>query len=152
MPPIVDPVVVEAKLEAGATVTDANGAAVGTISSVDGEFVILKTDKYEARLPAASFSASGSGFLFGMTQAALNAEIESSLPKPADFVKVGVTVRDTAGGIVGTVSEVDTEYATIQLASTAVKLALTAFGAGPNGPIVGVTAAELEAEVATSAQ
>lgn len=148
--PPVEPVLAE--LEAGATVTDANGGAVGTIASVDGDFVILQTDKHEVRLPSTSFTATADGFLFGMTQAQLNAEVEKSMAKPADFVTVGAVVRDVAGDVVGTIEEVDTQFATLMLATnSAVKLPLNAFGAGLEGPIIGVTKAELEAQAAAAA-
>ena len=38
---------------AGAKVSDTAGAEVGTITNVDGDYVILKTDKHEVRLPKA---------------------------------------------------------------------------------------------------
>jgi preprotein translocase subunit YajC len=139
-----------ASVAAGAKVSDTNGGEVGTVTSVDGEFVIVKTDKHEVRLPANSFTATESGLLFGMTQAQLNAEIEKAKINPVDLLKAGAEVRDTAGGLIGTIEAVEGDLATVKLAKLSVKLPVSVFGAGPDGLVLGTTAAELEAQAAAA--
>lgn len=141
-----------ASISAGAVVKDVDGGAVGTISSVDGEFVILKTDKYEARLPVSSFTAAEGHYLFGMTQAQLNAEVEKAQIDPATLMTAGAVVRDTAGGLVGTVEAVDSGLATVKLSTTSVKLPVSAFAANEQGLVIGATAAELEAQAAAATE
>lgn len=136
-----------AQIAAGAKVSDTKGGVVGTITAVDGEFVTLKTDKHEARVPAASFTAVEGGLLFGMTQAEFNADIEKSIVDPKTLMKVGATVRDTAGGLVGTIEAVEADLATVKLPNLVVKLPVNVFAASGNDLIIGSTAAELEAQV-----
>ena len=68
----------QASFASGATVSDTAGGAVGTITSVDGEFVVLKTDKHEVRLPSNAFTPHEGKLLFAMTQAELNAQVEAA--------------------------------------------------------------------------
>jgi hypothetical protein len=133
-----------ATVTAGAVVKDPAGGDVGTITAVDGEFAVLKTDKHEVRLPVSSFAQGEGAFVMGMTRAELNAEVEKL--SGAAVLAVGATVRDANDGVVGTIEEFDAELATVKLPSTKlVKLPVSAFGRGPNGPVIGSTAAELEA-------
>lgn len=141
-----------ASVAAGAQVKDTSGGLVGTVSSVDGEFLILKTDKHEVRLPVASFTAAEDHLLFGMTQAQLNAEVEKAKVNPADLMIAGAVVHDTSGGLVGTIEKVDAGLATLKLSSTSVKLPVSAFAANQQGLLLGMTAAELEAQAAAAVQ
>ncbi|MFN3944854.1 MAG: hypothetical protein ACK4K7_07985 [Allosphingosinicella sp.] len=136
----------EAVMRAGATVNDTEGGEVGTIASVDGDFVILRTDRHDVRLPAASFTAHNGGYIMAMTRAQVNEAVERELQNQGPVATSGATVRDTSGGEVGTITEADAEHATIRLASERlVRLPLSAFARGPNGPVIAMTAAELEA-------
>lgn len=135
-----------AQIQAGATVSDTEGGEVGTITSVDGDFVILRTDRHEVRLPAASFAAGENGFVMAMTRAQVNEAVERELANQGPVAAAGATVHDTAGEIVGTVTEADDQHATVRLRSERlVRLPLTAFARGPNGPVIAMSAAELEA-------
>lgn len=144
------PALAQSAISAGAQVKDTNGGTVGTVTSVDGQFVILKTDKHEVRLPVNSFTAADGHYLFGMTQAQLNAEVEKAVVDPADLLKAGAIVRDASGGLVGTIETVDAGLATVKLATVSVKLPVSAFAAGPQGLVIGMTAAELEAQAAAA--
>jgi hypothetical protein len=73
-----NPGTAETAIAAGAKVLDPKGGEVGTVSEVDGQFVILKTDKHEARLPLSSLSAREGGFVMAMTRDQLNAEVEKA--------------------------------------------------------------------------
>ena len=135
----------------GAKVADTAGGAVGTIAKVDGANVILKTDKHEVQLPASSFTAVEDGYIMAMTQAEVNAAVEQTLAKAAQAMTVGAVVKDTAGGTVGTIEAIDDQYVTVKLSKGAVKLPRTAFAPTPGGPVIGMTAAELEAQLEASA-
>src|SRR5688500_7539626 len=73
----------------GAKVVDTSGAEVGTITKVDGDNLIVKTDKHEVALPRASFAAGEKGLLFALTQAQLNAEVEKALAAQGPVLSVG---------------------------------------------------------------
>ena len=134
-----------AQIGAGAAVKDPAGGEVGTVTKVEGDFVILKTDKHEVRLPKTSFAAANCAFLIALTRDQLNAEVDKALAS-GPGVAAGVTVYGPQDGVVGRVEAVDAEFATVKLVSSKlVKLPLTAFGKGPSGPVIGMTAAELEA-------
>ena len=140
-----------AAVTAGATVKDTNGGTVGTILKVEGDQLVLKTDRHEVRLPVASFTATETGALFGMTQAQLNAEIEKNQAAAAAQIVAGATVKGAAGNVVGTIEAVDAQAVTLKLTSgKSVRLPRAAVGAGPAGPVIGLTAAEIEAAAKTA--
>src|SRR3954447_5179637 len=68
-----------AAITVGMPVTDANGGPVGTVAAIQGDNILVKTDKHEALLAKGSFTPADGKLLFGMTQAELNAEIEKGL-------------------------------------------------------------------------
>ena len=136
---------------AGAKVSDTQGGEVGTIASADGDFVILKTDKHEVRLPKTSFTAHQGGYVIAMTRAQVNAAVEQSLGKKAEALAVGAVVRDPSGATVGTIDSLDDSSATIKIGEARVQLPLSAIGTGPNGAAVSMSAAELQAQAAAAA-
>ncbi len=137
-------------IAAGATVLGPQGAEVGTIVSVDGDHVVLKTDRHEVRLPAASFTATDEGALFGMTRDQVNAAVEAQLAQADQVIVVGALVRDPDGAIVGPIEEVAADGVTIKVGEALVRLPKSAVAPGPNGPVVGVTLAEIRAQTATA--
>jgi preprotein translocase subunit YajC len=138
-----------ASVTAGAKVMDPSGAPVGTITSVSNGEAVVKTDKYEVRLPTTSFGARQNGFAISMTQAELNATVEAALAKGAATMTVGATVLDPAGGTVGTIEAMDGQFVTIALASgKKARLPVASVAATPKGPVIGATAAQLEAQLA----
>jgi preprotein translocase subunit YajC len=131
---------------AGAKVSDTAGAEVGTITNVDGDYVILKTDKHEVRLPKASFTAHEGGFIMAMTRDQVNAAVEQSLASAAEKIVVGASITGSQGGAVGTIDALDDQFVTVKLASgKLVRLPRSGIAPGPNGPVIGMTVAELEA-------
>jgi preprotein translocase subunit YajC len=138
-----------ASFAAGAKVTDTAGGEVGTIQREDGAFVILKTDKHEVRLPKTSFTAHNGGFVMGMTQAQVNAAVEEALAEANAKIAAGASVTGTGGASVGTIESVDGEFVTLKLNSgKLVRLPRSGVAPGPNGAVIGMTAAELEAAAA----
>jgi preprotein translocase subunit YajC len=130
----------------GKAVKDTQGGAVGTIVRIDGEFLILKTDKHEVRLPATSFTTVDDGLLIAMTQAQVNAAVEQTLAEADAKIVAGASVTGSGGNVVGTIAEVDDQFVTLELTSGAkVRLPRSGIAAGANGPVVGMTSADLEA-------
>ena len=130
----------------GAQVKDTNGGEVGTITKVDGQFVILKTDRHEVRLPVASFTAHEGHFLMAMTRDQLNAEVDKTLAAANAKLVAGATVTGSQGGNVGTIEAIDAQYVTVKLTSgKLVRLPRSAIAPGPNGGVIGMTVAQLEA-------
>lgn len=135
-----------AAITAGATVKDTKGGEVGTIVRVEGAQLLLKTDKHEVPLPVSSFTATAEGALFGMTREQLNAEVDKALAAAAAQIVVGATVKGAAGAVVGTIEAVDAQFVTLKLTSgTSIRLPRNAVSGGPNGPVTGLTAAQIEA-------
>lgn len=134
---------------AGQQVVDTTGAAVGTVSRVDGDTVIVKTDKHEVGLAKSSFTAHEGKLLFGMTQAQLNAEVEKTQAEAAKAIAAGATVKGSDGGVAGTIDAVDADTVTIKLASGAlVRVPRSGVAAGNGEVVVGLTVAELQAQAA----
>ena len=135
-----------AKAVAGMTVKDAAGGIVGTVTKVGDGFIAVKTDKHEANLPTASFTAQGGALLFGETQAQLNAEIEKQDAATAALFKVGTKVSGSAGADAGTISALDSSSVTLKLPSgKVVRVPRSGIAASGDALVVGLTAAELEA-------
>ena len=132
---------------AGMQVVDTSGGAVGTVVSVSGDNVVIKTDKHQVALPKTSFTAHEGKLLFGMTQAQLNAETEKSLAAAAASIAAGATVKGTGGAVVGTIDAVDADTVTIKLQSgSLIRVPRSGVAPGADGVVVGLTAAELEAQ------
>lgn len=138
------------EITVGAEVKDPQGGLVGTVTAFQNGNAVVKTDKHEVALPASSFAKAESGYLIGMTQAQLNEAVEQATAKSQELVAVGATVRGPAGQTVGTIQELDDQFATLQLAGeeTKVRLPRSAIGASAEGPVIGLTAEELKAQVA----
>ena len=136
---------------AGTTVVDTKGDAVGTVVKVDGNNIVIKTDKHEVALPKTSFTASDGKLYFGMTQAELNAATEKSLAEAATSIVAGAAVKGSDGAAVGKIEAIDAETITIKLTSGAlVRVPRTGVAGGNGEVIVGLTAKELEASAASA--
>lgn len=136
-----------AQIAAGTAVSDPQGGAVGTITAVDGEFVTLKTDRHEVRLPSSSFAKGDKGYVMGMTQADLNAAVDKTMAEANAKMVVGASVKGSAGASVGTIEAIDDQFVTVALAGgdQKVRLPRTAVAATPDGPAIGMTADQLKA-------
>lgn len=139
------------QLAAGARVTDPKGGEVGTITRIDGQFVILKTDRHEARLPISSFTPHQGGFLVAMSRDELNAAIDRTLAEANQKIVVGAIVTGSQGSPAGTISAIDEQFVTLKLGSgTLVRLPRGSIAPGPSGAVIGMTVAELEAAAAAA--
>lgn len=138
-------------LAVGTAVTDTDGGAVGTITAIDGDNVVLRTDRHEVRLPASSFAVTEEAALIGMTQEQLNSQVDQMLAQAEQAFAVGATVLDRDGATIGTVQALDEETLTVQLGEQQIRLPRAAVAAGPNGLVIGATVAELQAQIGESA-
>ena len=149
------PAATGSKVTTGATVTDTSGATVGTIKSVEGTLAVLSTGTVEVRLPLASFANGANGPVIGMTKAQVEAAASGATAerdaKLAAQIAAGTTVMDTKGGTVGKIETVEAGFATVATAKNKVKLPVSAFAAGANGPVIGMTEAELDAAASAAA-
>lgn len=67
---------------------------------------------------------------------------------PAPNVTVGAQVADASGGAVGTIESVSGGNAVLSTGTAKATLPVTAFAQGPNGLVIGMTKADVEAAVA----
>jgi len=132
-------------LRVGATVTDPQGGIVGTITAIEGNTLMLHTDRHDVRLPVASFTATDSAVLFGMTQAQLNAAVEQAQAEAQRAFAVGTILRDNAGMVVGPVTALDAETVTVQIDANVLRVPRSALAAGQGGLVIGATRAQLMA-------
>lgn len=142
------------KVEAGATVYDTSGGVVGSIEAVNGDLVVLSTGKNKASIPLSSFGVGEKGPVLAITRDQIDAQVAAATAqasaaaeakKKAQLV-AGATVKDPAGGTVGTIKSVDAQFVLIDTSKVQVRLPLTAFAASDGGPVVGITKAELDAQ------
>ena len=136
----------------GMQVVDTSGGVVGTVTSLNGQTVTVKTDKHEVAMPRASFTLDKGKLLFAMTQAQLNAEIEKTQAAAAAAIVPGTTVKGSAGTVVGTIDAVDTETITVKLQSgSLLRVPRSGIAAGNGEVTVGLTAAEIQAQASPAA-
>ena len=122
------------------------GGVVGTIDRVEGGNLVLKTDRHDVTLPVSSFTATDEGALFGMTRDQLYAEVDKAKAASDAQIVAGATVKGAAGAVVGTIEAVDAQFVTLKLASgTSIRLPRSAIAGGPDGPVTGMTAEQVEA-------
>lgn len=143
-------------LAAGAKVLDTAGGTVGTIQSIEGDFAVVATTKSRVRLPKSSFAMGPNGPVIAMTADQLDQAVAQAAPAQAAASKPnvvqGAAVTDMQGGAVGTIADVNAQFATVQLVGGAkVRLPVNAFGAGTNGGLrVAMTAQQLGAAAGAS--
>ena len=130
----------------GMMVKDAAGGMVGTVTAVSDGFVTVKTDKHEAKLPAASFAPSNGALVYGMTQAQLDTQIETQTAAAAAQFKAGAMVKGSDGAQVATVTAVDADTVTLKLTSgKSVRVPRNGLAGSADGLVIGMTAAQLDA-------
>jgi preprotein translocase subunit YajC len=136
----------------GMSVVDPSGGSVGLVTGVNGDTLILKTDKYELALPMASFTASEGKLLFGMTAAQLNAQAAEQAAANSAAIAAGAQVFGSDGSLAGTVEAVQDALVTIKLAGgQAVQLAKASVRGSDKGVVLGVTTAKINEMAAEAA-
>ena len=132
-----------ASVTAGATVVDTTGAPVGTIESVNGGNAVLSTGTVKAAIPVSSFAKGANGLVVGITKADLEAKVQAAT-KPTE-IAAGMAVSGPGGAAVGKVDAVNGDLVTVATANSKAQLPKTAFAQGPNGLVIGMTAAQIDA-------
>ncbi len=82
---------------------------------------------------------------------AQTAAAPATAPAPVN-VTVGASVSDTAGGTVGTIESVANGSATVNTGVAKAAIPVASFAQGPNGLVMAMTKAQLEAAVAAAAK
>ena len=142
------PASAQTAVQAGAVVKDPQGGEVGTIESVDGDQVVLRTDRHQARLPATALTAGPNGLVINTTRAALNGQIDQMLSQAQQAITVGAVVHDLEGAVVGPIEAVDAESVTIRFGERQFQIQKSGVGSGPSGLVIGTTIADLEVQLA----
>jgi hypothetical protein len=144
------PVLAQAQAIApGMQVVDSAGAAVGTVSAIQGDNLLIKTDKYETLVPKAGFAPHAGKLLFGMTQAQLDAEIEKKQAAAQVAIVAGATVKDLDGVSLGKIDSVSNTGVIIALTSgQKIQVGPNAVRSNTDGTVTaGVHAAQLTAQL-----
>lgn len=137
-----------AAITPGMAVVDTKGGPVGTVVSVNGDTLVVKTDKYETALGADSVTPYQGKLLIAMTQAELNAAVELSKAQAAAQFTPGATVKGSGGAVLGTVESLDADTATVKLTTgESVRIPRSGMAANADGLVVGVTLDQLKAQL-----
>jgi hypothetical protein len=141
--PLAAPALAQSGLHVGATVTDAQGGTVGTITAIDGQTVTLHTDRHDVRLAATAFAVNGNTILFGMTQAQVDAAVEQAQAASAQAIRVGAVLHDNMGAVVGPITVLDAETATVQIGTNVVRVPRAGIQVNNGNLVVNTTLAQL---------
>jgi len=133
----------------GMQIVDTTGAPVGIVTAIQGDNLLVKTDKHEALLPKASFTLHDGKLLFGLTQAQLDSKIEESAAASQKAIVAGATVNGTGGAAVGKIEAVDNDKVTIALTSgKKIQVPSSGLRGNADGTVaIGYTAEQLDALV-----
>jgi hypothetical protein len=137
-------------IQVGATVKDPQGGDVGTVESVDGEYVVVRTDRHAARLPVSSFTPTEEAVLFGLTRDQLNSQLDQAIAQAQQAIAVGAMVHDRDGAPIGAIESADAESVTIKLGEQPIRLPRASVAPGANGLRIGASLAELQAQIAAA--
>jgi hypothetical protein len=139
-------------IAAGMAVIDQSGNAVGQVERVDGDYLVVRTDRHAARLPRASFTPYQGRLLFGMTRDQLNAEVDRSLATAQAQIAPGAPLRGAGGTVAGTIESLEQDFVVVRLVSgERVRLPRASVAPGPDGAVMTATAAELREFAAEAA-
>lgn len=143
------PAFAQAAPAVGMQIVDSTGAPVGTVTAIKGDNLQVKTDKHDALLPKASFTVHNGKLLFGMTQAQLDAQIESSMASAQAAIVAGATVNGAGGTALGKIEAIENGQVTIALTSgKRIQVPSSALRGNPDGTVtIGYTAEQIDALV-----
>ncbi len=134
--------------EVGMMVYGPNGGEVGTVDSVSEGAVVVNTGTNKAALATDAFAKAENGLSIMMTKVDLDAAIEKAAAdakaKLIASLMPGTEVKSVTGAaVIGTITEKDAEYVTVDHNGQAVKLPIAAFMTQADGA-VGITMTEAE--------
>ena len=75
----------------------------------------------------------------------------TATPTSTASITAGSKVLDTSGGTAGTIESVDGDYVVLATTKSKVRLPKTSFAMGPNGPVIAMTASQIDAAAAQAA-
>jgi preprotein translocase subunit YajC len=105
-------------------------------------------------LPAVALAQTAPAATASPPAASSAATAPSSTAAPATStaaITAGTPVLDTAGGTAGTIESVDGDYVVLATTKSKVRLPKTSFAMGPNGPVIAMTASQIDAAAAQAA-
>ena len=146
------PALAQAAIAPGMQVTDTAGGLVGNVAAVQGDNVLVKTDKHEVLLSKTSFTVSGGKVLFGMTRAELNAKVDNSLAAADAAIVAGAVVKGGGGSQLGTIDSVEADGVVIALSSgQKIQIARSSLRGNADGTVTtGLTAEQLQASIGSA--
>jgi preprotein translocase subunit YajC len=131
---------------AGMQVVDVAGKPVGTVQSVRGTELILKTDRHTVRLPVGSFTPDKGRLVFGMSREALNRETDALLAAARTNLLPGSEVRGRNGALAGYIESLNNDFVTLKLTSgESIRLPRNSIAARAKSAVLGITVPELQA-------
>lgn len=156
--------VTASEISVGAAVRDVNGQAIGKVASVDPDGVVLDTGSLKVKVPVVAFGRDNSGLLIGITAqkfAELTSKVHAQTavaapakpePRPATVADIakGAPLRDVDGKLVGKITFVSADGATIDTGATKVKLPIDSFGVDTAGLVLPITVQKLNELIAQS--
>jgi len=121
-----------------------NSLMLGACALIPAAAMAQATPAASAASPATSAPAS-SGAAPAITSAAA-----SPAPSTAS-ITAGTKVLDTTGATAGSIESVDGDYVVLATTKSKVRLPKTSFAMGPNGPVIAMTASQIDAAAAQAA-
>jgi hypothetical protein len=148
------PVAAFAQVAAGATVYGPDGAAVGTVASIDAGTVLVDTGTYKAPLPESAFGKSDKGPTITVTRETLDGMMAQQLAaasaaRDAKLV-AGAAVASPEGAALGTIKSVDGDAVVLESPAGAVALKREHFALDANGALIALFTAEQVAAAAAN--
>jgi hypothetical protein len=135
----------------GAVVMGPDGQQAGTVDSVVPGGVVVNTGTNKVTLPTSAIAAGPNGLTASLGKAELDAAAVKAQADAQAQLKTALTpgaqVYGTQGAVVGTVKSADATGAVLTTTKGDVKLPMNGFTMGQSGPMIGMTAAQLEAAV-----
>lgn len=134
----------------GATVSDQAGVAVGTVVTVAPEAVVIDTGTNKVPVPPSAIGSNAKGLYMAMTKAQLDAAAAQAKAQAAAALTTGAAVKSSDGQQLGTIKAADAQFVTVTTATGDVRLPANAFGTGPDGVKIGLTAAQFTQAVSAA--
>lgn len=138
----------------GATIYDSAGVSIGTVEQVTPQAVVVNTGAGRVSLPPTSIGPGPQGLRIALTKAQVDAAAQQAQAGAQQQLQAaltpGASIRGAGGAVVGTVKSADAQTVTMTTDRGDVQLPVSGFGMGPNGPVIGLTSAQLDAAIAAA--
>lgn len=148
------PAFASATVATGAKVVGPEGAAVGTVVSVDADTAVVDTGKHRIPLALDGFAEAKKGFSIKVSKDQLDTMVDNQLAEMAavrdEMLVAGAAVTTADAKPLGTIAAVEGDNVVIARAGNAAKqltLLRDSFDAGDTGPMARLTLAQVDAAV-----